>query len=81
MYIIILNNFIVMERVKMLSWDKVSLVVPEREDIDIWYKWINDIETQSFLWEAFWSIIMKKYEEEKIKTIGSENIMMKYWWN
>ncbi len=33
----------------MLKWEKISLIVPEREDAKIWWKWINDIEKQIFL--------------------------------
>jgi len=38
-----------MERTKVLSKDKISLVVPTREDAQKWYEGINDIETQSYL--------------------------------
>ncbi len=33
-----------MERVFIMKWDRVSLVIPEKRDLDIMYKWINNIE-------------------------------------
>lgn len=62
-----------MERVKVISWNRVSLVVPEKYDIDLWYKWINDTEIQSFLWPVFWSIISKKSEEDFFESLNKDN--------
>lgn len=59
-----------MERVKILSWDKVSLVVPEKEDVKLWYKWVNDIENQMYLWSMFWRIISEKSEEEFFENLN-----------
>jgi len=53
-----------MERVKVLTWERLSLVVPEKEDVKLWYKWVNDIENQAYLWSIFWTIISEKSEEE-----------------
>ncbi len=53
-----------MQRIKILEWDKVSLVVPEKQDIEIWYKGINNIETQSYLGSMYWDIIFKEDEED-----------------
>ena len=36
-------------RVKILEGELVSLVVPEKEDIQLWYEGVNDIETQLYL--------------------------------
>ena len=36
-------------RVKILEGELVSLVVPEKEDIQLWYQGVNDIETQLYL--------------------------------
>lgn len=52
------------ERVKVLIWEKISLVVPEKKDINLWYKWVNDIETQTFISANFWKIFYKEDEEE-----------------
>ncbi|PZM84978.1 hypothetical protein DLH72_02580 [Candidatus Gracilibacteria bacterium] len=38
-----------MERIEVMIGERVSLVVPEREDAKVWYKQMNDIENQVFL--------------------------------
>ena len=38
-----------MKRIKVLEGEKVALVVPEREDVEVWYRWINNLENQIFL--------------------------------
>lgn len=38
-----------MERIEVMKWERISLVVPEREDVKIWYKWINNVENQIFI--------------------------------
>lgn len=48
-------------RIIVLSWEKVALVVPEREDAKIWYEQINDLENQKFL-NLSWTIC--KIEDE-----------------
>ncbi len=52
------------KRVKIIEWKAVSLVVPEKEDIELWYRGVNDIETQSYLWSMFWTITSRESEEE-----------------
>ncbi len=52
------------KRIIVINWEKISLIVPEKQDIEIWYKWINNIEIQSYLWLMFWSIISKEAEEK-----------------
>lgn len=52
-----------MERVKIVNWKNISLVVPEKQDVDIWYRWLNNPEIQAYLWFMFWSIISKENEE------------------
>jgi RimJ/RimL family protein N-acetyltransferase len=49
------------ERVIISKWKKVSLVVPEKEDVELWYKWINNLEINQYLrsWEFLYS-----YEQE-----------------
>lgn len=37
-----------MNRIKVMTWNTVSLVVPEKEDAQVWYEGINNIETQAF---------------------------------
>lgn len=57
-----------MNRVKILSSDNISLVVPEKEDAIIWYKGINNLETQAFL-DQFWNILHKETEEEYYESL------------
>lgn len=47
----------------MMIWEKISLVVPEREDVKVWYKGINDIENQIFLNQR-WALINLESEYE-----------------
>jgi len=61
-----------MERIKVLIWEKVSLVVPEKIDAEVWYKWINDIETQSFLGSMYWEIITLEDEQEYYEHIRKD---------
>jgi len=53
-----------MERITVLSWEKISLVVPEKEDTKLWYAWVNDIETQSYLGSMYGEIISLEAEEK-----------------
>ena len=48
----------------MLSKDKVSLVVPIKDDIQSWYEWVNDIETQSYLGSMYGNIITLEDESD-----------------
>lgn len=48
------------DRIIILDWENISLVVPEKQDIEIWYKWLNNPEIQAYLWFLFWSIISKR---------------------
>lgn len=48
-----------MERLEVMIGEKVSLVIPEREDSKIWYKWINDIENQILLNQRWATILIE----------------------
>jgi len=65
-----------MKRIKVLTWEKVSLVVPEKEDTKLWYAWVNDIETQSYLGSMYGEIISleeeEKYYDDIIKDINTK---------
>jgi hypothetical protein len=37
------------KRVRVLEGERVSLVLPEREDADLWYHGLNDLEVQQYL--------------------------------
>lgn len=37
------------ERVKILEGESVALVLPEREDSLLWFRYMNDLEVQQFL--------------------------------
>ena len=52
-----------MKRIKVLEGEKVALVVPEREDVEVWYRWINNLENQIFLGQR-WRIMTLEKEYE-----------------
>ena len=52
-----------MKRIKVLEGEKVALVVPEREDVEVWYRWINNLENQIFLAQR-WRIMTLEKEYE-----------------
>lgn len=66
------------KRIKILEWDKISLVVPDRQDIEIWYKWVNNIETQSYLWTVFWTIISRESEEKHFEWLNKDNTQLTF---
>lgn len=35
-------------RVIIMEWNPISLIVSEKQDVELWYKWVNNIETQSY---------------------------------
>lgn len=39
-----------MKRKILIKWDRVSLIVPEKEDISLYHSWMNNFETQHYLW-------------------------------
>ena len=76
-------------RVKILEGELVSLVVPEKEDIQLWYQGINDIETQLYLWslakitslaaeEEFFSFIAKD-SSQRVFTIYANQDQKNIW--
>ncbi len=76
-------------RVKILEGELVSLVVPEKEDIQLWYQGINDIETQLYLWslaritslaaeEEFFSVIAKD-SSQRVFTIYANQDQKNIW--
>ena len=58
-----------MKRVKVLSWERISLVVPEKQDAKMWYKWVNNLENQGYLWSMYGQIIHLEAEEEYYEMI------------
>lgn len=38
-----------MNRIEVLKWDKISLVVPERDDAILWYQWKNNLSLQPYI--------------------------------
>ncbi len=38
-----------MERIIFVPWDRVSLVIPEKQDFEVMYKWINNINIIKYL--------------------------------
>lgn len=61
-----------MERIIVLKWEKVALVVPEREDSVLWYKFINDIENQIFLNQR-WRLASLEAEYEYYDNLKNRN--------
>jgi len=68
------NYSIMSDRVIITSWEKVALVVPEKQDIDMWYKWINNPEINKYL--IFWNTIWSREAEE-----GFYDSLNKEGWN
>jgi len=62
-----------MERIKILSLEDVSLVVPEKDDILLWYEWINDVDIQSKIWSIFGQIITYKNEENYFENLNKDD--------
>ena len=72
-----------MKRVIVMKWTKVSLVVPEKQDIDLWYEWMNNINIAKNLLNSFWNIWYREDEEdfyEKQKN-DKDNIMFSIYLN
>jgi len=53
-----------MKRIKVLEWKKVSLVVPEKQDIKLWYEGMNNLEIWKNLVYTFWKVWHLEDEEE-----------------
>lgn len=62
-----------MDRIIILEENDICLSVPEIEDIDLWYKWVNDIENQSLLWSMFWTIISYKSEQDFFYSLNKDD--------
>lgn len=58
-----------MKRFKILSTDKVSLVAPAKEDIEAWYKGVNDIETQSYLGSMYGVVLTLEDEQDYYESL------------
>jgi len=65
-------------RVKILTWERVSLVVPEKQDAEIWQRWLNNPEIQSYLWVIFGSIISKEREETYYEKLNKDNSQLTF---
>lgn len=61
------------KRIKVLESNNVSLIVPEIQDIDVWYKWVNDIWIQSYLWTVFWTVITIEKEKEYYENLNKND--------
>jgi len=58
-----------------MEWEKVSLVVPEESDAVIWYEWVNNIETQFFLWSMYGEILTVEDEKEYFHMVRKDKTM------
>lgn len=61
------------KRVEVLTWERISLVVPEKQDVEVFYRWVNDIETQSYLGLVPWIIITREKEESLYDRFNKDN--------
>lgn len=68
-----------MERVKVMIWDKVSLVVLERKDIDLWYKGMNDLEVLQYIFVHFWQLFYRENEEEFYENLLKDKTNRTFW--
>ncbi len=67
-----------MERVKIVEWKNVSLVVLEEADTQIMYKWINNINIAKYLWSAnnIWTL---EREKEYVTSAYKKNDTKVFW--
>ena len=61
-----------MERVEIVKWNKISLAILDKKDINEWYKWLNNIETNLYLWNN-----KDIYDKENIEDLYEEKIKEK----
>ena len=52
-----------MKRIKVLEWKRVSLVVPEKQDINLWYEGMNNLEISKNIVFNFWKVWHLEDEE------------------
>ncbi len=64
-----------MQRIIVMKSEKVSLVIPEKQDIDLWYKGMNNLETNIFLWNKKDNYYKEDIEELYDKIVKEENSM------
>lgn len=62
-----------MSRVVKQSWDNIDLVVLENQDIEALFKWMNNAETNKFLWlsDIYYKEDIEKKYEDYVKDITS----------
>ena len=56
------------KRVRVLEGERVSLVLPEREDAELWYHGLNDLEVQQYL-STWWTILYRENEQEYYESL------------
>lgn len=60
-----------MDRKVILKWNKISLVVPEKQDAEFFYKGINNLEIQHYLWYSS-RLFSFEYEEKFLEKINND---------
>lgn len=72
-----------MKRIITLKWKKVSLVVPEKQDIELWYEGMNNLEIGKNLVYTFWRPWLKEDEEEfyEIQRKRNDSVMFSIYLN
>lgn len=53
------------ERVRIYSEWWISLVVPEKQDAEVWYKWMNNPEINQYMWPAVFGNLKSKEKAEE----------------
>ncbi|MCD5382598.1 GNAT family N-acetyltransferase [Candidatus Gracilibacteria bacterium] len=67
-----------MERIEVLSSKNISLVVPEKQDIKLWYQGVNNIETQKYLGSMFGQVISLEAEEDYFNKLKNDQSIRQF---
>lgn len=68
------------ERVKIYSNEWISLVIPEKQDHEAWYRWISNPEVNQYMWDAIvWKLQSKESSEERYAQINSQDDAIFFW--
>ena len=60
-----------MERIEIISWESVSLVVAEKQDLAVMYRWANNINITKYWWSISHKTLLN--EEKFIEEILTSN--------
>ena len=68
----------IMDRKVLIKWKTISLVVPEKDDIELYYLGMNNIEIQHYLWYDARTFSVEN-EEDFLKTINKDEKSQMFW--